>query len=411
MDWNGILQTVEKWLREMIRWFDENPIYLFFAALWPVGELIALVRSEMSLRKSKRQEREERALKEEQMNLNREISDKLSRYEELFGDLDINRQLKQLLAERETKIQEADQALEQLDLSIDERERIKAQREDDLRSLEEEKRAFLAQKEEDIRKVEARLQQVVATAQNEALRETIKKRLLGLERELSEIEALKQEYALTDDALDLPQDVKDSLKQSLYELVPQRQEILPQPYVIQVFFLVLLILVLPNPIDNLILIISVVPIFIFVVDAVKYLKSERLNGTFIKWYRILTFLTLYTLSLGIFTWLRYILDPLLDRLYETINQALHMAQGSQFVTGLSDDIVAWFQPTVWTASVVWIKLAKFGLDIAQYILAFVFSIVDYSRVIKPISKKVLSTLGKVQVQADHHYPEIIRNDE
>lgn len=400
MDWGEIWRAIQEWLEPVIDWAGHNPIYALIAILTTIGEFIGLVVAAFSLRRSRRTEREERAFKEEQIKLNREISNKLSRYEELFGDLDISRQLKQLCAEREARIAKADRTLGQLNLSIEERERIKAQREDDLKQLEEEKKAFLAQKEEDVRQIEERLKQVVATAQNEALRETIKKRLQVLERELSEIEALKQEYTITDEDLDLPKDVKDNLKQSLRELVPQKQEILPQPYVLQIFFLTLLVFLLPYPIDTLVLLISAVPVFMFVIDAIKYLKDERLNWVLRKGYKPLVFLTLYALWVSVLSWLMNILAPFIDQAYEYIYRVLGTPQDPPLVTGLTDDLGVGLYSAYSAMLLALIRLAKFGLDVAPYVLPVLLSAVNYFRIRKPISEKIERTLTTTEIHKD-----------
>jgi len=106
-------------LRPATIWVQNNPIYALIAILTTIGEFIGLNVAVFSLRGSRRREREERMLKEEQVKLNREISDKLSGYKELFADLEINRQHKQFLTLQEARIAAADSALAQRNLSIE----------------------------------------------------------------------------------------------------------------------------------------------------------------------------------------------------------------------------------------------------------------------------------------------------
>jgi hypothetical protein len=232
--------------------------------------------------------------------------------EELEGEISVIRE----------KIQKADEEIEQRNLSIQEREQIQAEKDQAIKQLEEERKKLLAQKVQDIKHFEERLQQVVATAQNEALREVIKKRLEMLKHEFEEINNLKSEYEITDSELDLPEDVKADLKISFRELVPPKKEDFPQPYLLQMFFLTLIIFLLPFPVDTFILLLSIVPIFFFVIDGVKYLKNEKLMWSFKNGYRILLFITLYTLWVGIFSWIHSILQPFISQAYDFINQVV-----------------------------------------------------------------------------------------
>jgi hypothetical protein len=399
VNWGEIWQAIRDFAMSLADWFDQNPIYALVAIAATIGEFIGLVLTIPSLRRSRRRELEEQRLKEEQIRLNEEISDKLSYYEELFNEIDVNRQLKHRIAQRKARITKADNELRRLDLSIEERERLRAEKEKALEQLEEEEKKLLEQKERDITRVEKRLKQVVATAQNEALRETIKKRLEMLERELSEIEDLKQAYNIEDENLDLPSEVKEDLKNSLHELVPERQEFLPRPYVIQIFFLALLVFLLPHPIDNVVLVMFAVPVFAFVVDAAKHLKNDRLNSLISKWADLLAILTLYALWIGILAWLRRLVDPFLDEAYEYISQALASPEPQQvapLVTGLSEDPITREYPVYLAASKELLRLARFGLNTAHYFIAVALSMMSYLRVKKPLRRKITEAFGSHQ---------------
>jgi len=343
--------------------------------------------------KERRQKRGEQALKEQQIKLNHEISEKLSRYQELFGELDINKQLKQLLVERQARINEADKALSQLNLTLEERNQLLAERKDAIERLDEEQKKILAEKQDDLKRLEERLKQVVATAQNEALRETIKKRLQILEREINEVEALKAEYDLTDETLDLPTEVKANLKQSLHKFVPLKQELSSQAHLLQIALLAIFVFLLPYPLDRLVLLISAIPLFLFVIDLIRQLNHHRLQWLTLKSYRVVIFLTLYVLWFSIISWIKGLLSPFTSEALAYAEQTLkHYNLTSILPAGGSDDPAIAIPPSTSTPPAVntWMRTIQLAVDIAPYILSLITASLDYFRVVKPVRAKIAS---------------------
>jgi hypothetical protein len=395
MNWEQIWQSFENWLKPATDLVQAKPLYALLSILANIIQVGAFVYTVMTLRQSRKKEKEERALKEKQIQSNSKVEEQLFVYEEMFRKTKIAAKLEEELEGEisviREKIQKADIEIDQRNLSIQERERIQSEKDQAIKQLEDERKKLLAQKVQDIKHFEERLQQVVAAAQNEALREVIKKRLEMLKRELDEINKLKAEYEVTDISLDLPEDVKSDLKTSFRELVPPKKEDFPQSYLLQMFFLILIIFFLPSPVDTFILLILLVPIFFLVIDGVKYLKNEKLTRSFKLGYRLILFITLYSLWVGIFSWIHSILQPFITQAYDFIVKAINSPQSSTFVTGCTDDFFNCLKSaqTYAIPFVLWMKAAKIALDIAPFALPLFTAILGYLGAIKPIRKKIL----------------------
>lgn len=387
MDINQIWSTILQWLKPITDWLESDPMYILISAIANIGGAVTIIIALATARKARKEQREERKFKEEQLKLNREINAQLSQYKELFGDLEINSQLKQLIVQRENSIKAADEQLSRLDLSIDERNEILARKQEDIQQLENEKNRILSQREDDLKIFQERLNLIIATAQNEALRETIKKRLEVLQRELSEIEMLKKDYELADSRLELPNDVKNSLLESLQDFVPPRKEHISQPHLFRVFFLALLVFLLPYPVDYIVLIVASVPLLLFVLDSIQYMENSRIQLFAIKGYKILTFITLYALWVSVISWLKDLVNPFINQIFSNLEYSIYNSQYSQF--GGGSDNSSFYQQISPSITIEMINVLRFIVRIAPYILALLVSGLDYFRVIKPISKKVV----------------------
>lgn len=414
MSWEEILkqlwQSFETWLKPATDWIQGKPLYALVSILANVIQVGAFIFTVFTLRQSRKKEREEKILKEQQIQTNKAIQEQLSLYEEMFKKTKIavklEEELEANLSSIREKIQKAELEIENQNLSIQERERIKNEKEEAIKQLEEERNKILAQKMQDIKHFEERLQKIVATAQNEALREVIKKRLEMLQRELNEINELKTQYQVKDDELDLPEDVKADLKTSFRELVPAPKEDFPQSYLMQMVLIILLMFILPFPADNFILIVAIVPIYFLIIDAVKYLKFEKITWSLQKGYKLLLFITLYALWLGIFSWLHNLLQPFISQAYEFIAKVIGVSttasNATPPVTGCTDDSYPCLSNVVPSTSysiyfVLLIKMAKIALDIAPYGLPLITSLSGYFSAIKPIRRKIVE-LEKVNEQ-------------
>lgn len=398
MDWQQIWSEFENWLKPATDLVQQKPLYALISILANIIQVGAFLYAILTLRRSNKREKEERELKEQQLQVNRKIEEQLSIYQEMFKKTKIAAKIEEELEESLTTIQEkiriSDEEIKRQDISIQEREKLKAEKELAIKQLEEERKKLLAQKTQDIRHFEERLKQVVATAQNEALREIIKKRLEAIEREVSEIENLKSEYQLKDKELNLPDEVKTDLQESFRNFVPVKKKAdgLPQSYLLQIVILVLLVYLLPSPVDTIILLISLVPLFAILVDLVKQLKNERLNWRFQRSYKILLFLSLYALWFSLFAWLYSILKPFVNQAYAYISNVLSSPQDTIPVpiSGGSSDSFSYTTTNPYSEIfILWINIVKTALDLSPYVLPFLFSIIDYVRKLKPIKQKIL----------------------
>lgn len=398
--WEQLWQSFETWLQPATDWIQGKPLYALVSILANIIQVGAFIFAVITLRQSRKKEREEKTLREQQLQTNKAIQEQLSIYEEMFKKTKIAVKLEEelegnLVGIRE-KIQKAELEIENQNLSIQERERIKNEKEEAIRQLEDERKKILAQKLQDIKHFEERLQNIVATAQNEALREVIKKRLEMLQRELNEINELKTQYQVKDDELDLPEDVKEDLKTSFRELIPAPKEDFPQSYLMQMVLIVLMIFILPFPADYFILIVAIVPIYLLVIEAVKYLKNEKITWSLQKGYKLLLFVTLYALWFGIFSWLHGLLQPFIDQAYEFIATVFNVsatASNTIPTTGCTDDSYSCL-PSASSMSysiyfILLMKISKIALDMAPYGLPLLFSAIGYVRAIKPIREKML----------------------
>lgn len=362
------MEIIGNIVKDFFEWLQRNPylgVLIILSSI--IANFIAINDSFSQRRKSK-----------EEKKLYEEIKTRLSQYEYLFGEIEVDKKFKKSISEKKEQ-------LEEVSKDVEEQRKIKDE-------IEQEKQQVLKEKEQELRSLEDRLKQVVATAQNEALRQTIERRLLVIQQELSEIQELKEQYVLTDTQLDIPENIKANLTQTLREFLPENKARFPQSFIFQTVVLLTLVLLLPWPLDNVVLLISAFTLFSLILQAVILFNNDRLEMIVLKNYKWIVGITLYSLWKGVIDWLlnTFQIDTLFSMTYSML-ASLSVKYSPHFV-----NIPSGGSDAVFTNSYVignqflsyFYAILSMIFRYGGYILPLLVTISHYRKVIKPIKDRV-----------------------
>lgn len=278
----------------------------------------------------------------------------LQTYRYLFDKADLHKQVDNILQSQQKTVDEKSKEIESLELAV-------AQRKDELSGLE------------------SRLEQLVLSARNEVVREEIEQRLASVRRELSAIQTLKDEYDISDTKLELPDDVKLQLQELIAKFKTESSDI-PRSFVIKVGLLLAIILLLPFPIDTIVLLIISSMLFEIVTDTLYLFRNQKLIELLNKHYRFAVFVSLFALWASVLNWLGNIFEPVnivaRESLYDFVNNLITSSFYSYF----------FIEP--YKAAHL---LARSTVALVPILFAMVIAFLHYARIIEAVGNYIRNT--------------------